>query len=79
MPDRNVNLQPASSFRPDAPPAPPQPAAQAAIRVKFGPRPDDDMPLSWAEKMLMQLKETQPKVFARLLTSVVIGQNGHQS
>lgn len=32
-------------------------------RVKFGPRPDDDMPLSWAERMLTWLKSERPNVF----------------
>jgi hypothetical protein len=41
------------------------------VRVKFGPRDDQDMPLSWAEKMLARLRDQHPAQFARLLGSVV--------
>lgn len=48
-------------------------------RVSFGPRPDDSMPLSWAEKMLTALKEKKPKQFGDLLRDAVImgSENGH--
>jgi hypothetical protein len=41
------------------------------VRVKFGPRDDQDMPLSWAEKMLARLRDQHPAQFGKLLASVV--------
>ena len=45
------------------------------VRVRFGPGNDQDMPLSWAENMLMDLKEKQPKRFGDLLAAAAM--NGH--
>jgi hypothetical protein len=36
-------------------------------RVSFGPRDDDSMPLSWAERGLTWLRETRPNVFRDLI------------
>lgn len=49
-------------------------------RVSFGPRPDDSIPISWAEKMLTALKEKKPKQFGDLLRDAVImgSENGHK-
>ena len=41
-------------------------------RVKFGPRPDQDIPVVWAERMLMRLFEKQRKRFGDLLREIVI-------
>ena len=43
------------------------------VRVKFGPLDDQDMPLSWAEKMLTRMRETNPNGFGKLLAAIVIG------
>lgn len=37
------------------------------VRVSFGQREDQDMPLSWAESMLAALKNEHPNVFGKLL------------
>lgn len=42
-----------------------------AARVKFGPRPDDDMPASWAERGLTWLKQNRPGVFADMMLAIV--------
>lgn len=42
-------------------------------RVKFGPRPNQDMPLPWAEDMLTLLATEHPKVFTTLLPRVALG------
>jgi hypothetical protein len=39
-------------------------STDAPPRVKFGPRPDDDMPVTWAERLLTWLKSERPNVFA---------------
>lgn len=44
----------------------------APVRVKFGPRPNQDMPLPWAEFMLAKMREaqennTKPRQFGDLL------------
>lgn len=56
-----------------------EPTGTESPRVSFGPRPDDTMPLSWAEKMLTALKEKRPKQFGDLLRDAVImgSENGH--
>jgi len=41
------------------------------IRVKFGARPDDTMPLSWAERLLTWLRTSHPNVFADGMFSVL--------
>lgn len=47
-------------------------APAVLVRVRFGPRPTQDMPLPWAEFMLNQLREAQaenrkPESFGVLL------------
>jgi hypothetical protein len=41
------------------------------VRVRFGPGKDQDMPLSWAEKMLGKLRDSHPSQFGKLLAEVV--------
>jgi hypothetical protein len=41
------------------------------VRVKFGPRDDDDMPVSWAEKGLTWLKNDRPQVFADMMMAIL--------
>lgn len=43
------------------------------VRVQFGAREDDSMPLSWAEKVLTWLKNERPQVFAAAMTEAVFG------
>jgi hypothetical protein len=43
------------------------------VRVRFGPRDNQDMPLAWAESMLTQLAETQPDRFGKLLQAAALG------
>lgn len=45
--------------------------APREIRVHFGDRDDDTMPVSWASDMLTRLKLQYPHVFARLLQQAV--------
>ncbi len=40
-------------------------------RVKFGPRDDDTMPHSWAERGLTWLKENRQPVFADMMLAVL--------
>jgi hypothetical protein len=42
------------------------------VRVKFGPRDDDSVPLSWAESMLTEMRRSSPNVFGKLLAKVVL-------
>jgi hypothetical protein len=42
-------------------------------RVSFGPRPDQDMPASWAQAMLTALYQDHTAQFGRLLARVVTG------
>lgn len=37
------------------------------IRVRFGPRPNQVVPLEWAETMLTELKRINPGLFGKLL------------
>ena len=41
------------------------------VRVRFGPGPDDTVPLSWADAMLTKLRADNPAVFGRLIRDVV--------
>jgi hypothetical protein len=41
-------------------------------RVKFGPRDNQEMPLSWAQEMLRTMYEKRRKQFGDLLREVVI-------
>lgn len=43
------------------------------IRVRFGPRPTQVIPLDWAESMLTELKKTKPALFGALLTAASDG------
>lgn len=41
------------------------------IYVKFGPRPTQEMPIEWAEKLLSDWRATDPKRFGAALAAVV--------
>ena len=43
------------------------------IRVRFGPRPTQVVPLDWAESMLTELKRINPGLFGKLLTAASDG------
>jgi hypothetical protein len=43
------------------------------VYVRFGPRPTQEMPLDWAEKMLTAWRERDPKRFGSALAEVVTG------
>ena len=58
-----------TSYDPQQASEPRAPAAPA--RVSFGPREDDDMPLSWAERLLTWLKAERPAVFADGMLAVL--------
>lgn len=49
----------------------PQGDADAVTRVSFGPRPDDVMPITWANRGLTWLKANRPGVFADMMLAVV--------
>ena len=50
---------------------------QEPPRVRFGPRPNQTMPLEWAEIMLTQLCERDRKRFGDLLASAAVeGRDG---
>ena len=51
-----------------APAAPPE-----EIRVRFGPRPTQVIPLGWAETMLTELKRINPGLFGKLLITASEG------
>ena len=51
-----------------ASPAPPE-----EIRVRFGPRPTQVVPLGWAETMLTELKRINPGLFGKLLVAASEG------
>jgi len=40
-------------------------------RVSFGPRDDDSMPLSWAERGLTWLRADRPQVFADMMLAIL--------
>ena len=42
----------------------------APVRVKFGTRDDDSMPLSWAETGLEWLKKERPQVFMDMMFAI---------
>jgi hypothetical protein len=46
---------------------PEAPRAPEEARVKFGPRADDSMPLSWASECLTWLFENNRPVFGRMM------------
>lgn len=41
------------------------------VYVRFGPLPNQEIPLEWAEGMLSELFESQRARFGKLLTDVV--------
>lgn len=41
------------------------------VRVKFGARDDDSVPLSWAETMLTELRRTKMQLFIKLLGEAI--------
>ena len=41
------------------------------IYVKFGPGETDEMPIEWAEKMLTEWREKDPKRWGALLSAIV--------
>jgi hypothetical protein len=43
------------------------------VYVRFGPRPTQEMPKEWAEKMLSNWREKDPKRFGSALAEVVTG------
>lgn len=45
-------------------------------RISFGPRPDDDMPLSWAESMLKRWRESSPAAFGKALARAAVERQG---
>jgi hypothetical protein len=45
---------------------------QDSARVAFGPGPDQNIPVSWAERILIALAASSPQVFGRLLRQVVL-------
>lgn len=47
--------------------------APEAPRVRFGPRPDDTIPASWAEAMLMDWRRTSQSGFGRALQRAALG------
>jgi hypothetical protein len=40
-------------------------------RVSFGPRDDDSMPVSWAERGLTWLRADRPSVFADMMLAIL--------
>lgn len=43
------------------------------IYVKFGPRPNQEMPIAWAETMLTELASKHAAMFGKLLSEATIG------
>lgn len=41
------------------------------VYVRFGPRPTQEMPLEWAEKMLAMLKSEHAPQFGKMLARVI--------
>lgn len=44
------------------------------VYVKFGPRPTQEIPIEWAEKILTMLKNDHESQFGKLLTKAAISQ-----
>jgi hypothetical protein len=44
---------------------------RAEIRVSFGTRDDDTMPLTWCERGLTFVHENYPQVFAAMMLHIV--------
>lgn len=55
---------------------------ETPVRVRFGPRDTQTMPLEWSEIMLTELSQRNRKLFGDLLTMAAIdgrnGSNGHR-
>jgi hypothetical protein len=45
--------------------------APPPVRVQFGTRDDDSMPLSWAETGLEWLKNERPQVFGDMMLAIL--------
>jgi len=43
------------------------------VYVKFGPRPNQEMPVEWAEYVLARLAETHASMFGKLLAEAALG------
>ena len=43
------------------------------VRVKFGGRDNQEVPLAWAERMLTDLAASRPKMFGDLLAKAALG------
>jgi hypothetical protein len=48
------------------------------VRVKFGPRSTQHMPIEWAEAMLTQLAADHANQFGKLLQAAALGTNGRR-
>jgi hypothetical protein len=51
---------------------------RAEIRVSFGTRDDDTMPLTWCERGLTFVHENYPQVFAAMMLHIVDVQKKRQ-
>lgn len=47
--------------------------SDGTIYVKFGPRPNQEMPIEWAEDLLTLLASEHQRVFSQLLPRVALG------
>jgi hypothetical protein len=45
-------------------------------RIRFGPRPDDDMPRSWGESMLISWRKASPAAFGKALARAATEREG---
>jgi hypothetical protein len=46
------------------------------VRVRYGPRPDDTIPLSWAAEMLQEWRKVSRSGFGKALTHAALGDDG---
>lgn len=51
---------------------------EAPARVKFGPGPDDSVPISWADTMLTELHRINPVMFGKLALKAMRAVKGGQ-
>lgn len=49
------------------------PAPEGPPRISFGPLETDTMPIVWAQEMLTELKNVNPKLFGKLLQRAILG------
>jgi hypothetical protein len=49
--------------------------AQSPVRVSFGAREDDSIPLSWADRMLKTWRKTNPAAFGKALAKAAISED----